>query len=229
MYTRWRRQFPDWIEVAPVELPGRGSRFGELFEEDFDTLTRQLGHEVLDGLQGREYALFGHSMGALLAYGLALFQRERGAPLPTILLASGSPAPSSRDPERFAGKDDDGALIADLRKQGGTPKEIFAHAEMLRMTLDVLGADYRVCESFDYRSPPPLSVPLHVFAGRDDDIAPERIEAWGQETEEAFSIEWFDGGHFFIRENETAVLRAIRNRLSGEMPGRRRHASNSLA
>ncbi|MDR2032849.1 MAG: alpha/beta fold hydrolase [Azoarcus sp.] len=228
MYTRWRRQFPGWIEVAPIELPGRGSRFGEPFVEDFDTLVRQLGHEAFDDWQG-EYGLFGHSMGALLAYGLALFQRERDNPLPTILLASGSPAPSSRDPERFAGKGDDEALIADLRKQGGTPEEIFAHPEMLRMTLDVLGADYRVCESFDYRISPPLPVPLHVFAGRDDDIAPERIEAWRRETEEAFSIEWFDGGHFFIRENESAVLRAIRDRLSGEMPGRRRHASNSFA
>jgi surfactin synthase thioesterase subunit len=228
MYMRWRRQFPGGIDVIPVELPGRGSRFGEPFVEAFDALVRQLGHEVFDGFRG-QYALFGHSMGALLAYGLALFQRERAEPLPAMLLASGSPAPSSRDPERFAGKGDDEALIADLRKQGGTPEEIFDHPEMLRMTLDVLGADYRVCESFDYRAPPPLPVPLHVFAGRDDDIAPERIEAWRQETEEPFSIEWFEGGHFFVRQDEPSVLRAIRYHLLGTQPEGRRHASNSFA
>ncbi|MDR2625304.1 MAG: alpha/beta fold hydrolase [Zoogloeaceae bacterium] len=229
MYVRWRRLLPDWIDVVPVELPGRGSRFGEPFVEDFDTLVRQLGQEVFSGLRD-EYALFGHSMGALLAYGLALYQRERGGALPTVFLASGSPAPSSRDPERFAGKGDDEALIADLRKQGGTPEEIFEHPEMLRMTLDVLGADYRVCESFDYRAPPPLPVPLHVFAGRDDDIEPERIKAWRQETDGEFSIEWFEGGHFFVRHNEAAVLRAIWGRLQEQQSnGRRRHASNSFA
>lgn len=225
---RWRRTFPHWIEVVPVELPGRGARFGEAFVEDFDVLVQQLSREYVDGLTA-PYALFGHSMGALLAHGIAVRQRSRNARLPEILLASGSPAPSRRDPEHLAGKDDDAALIEDLRKQGGTPAEVFANEEMLRLTLDVLGADYRVVRGYQYRPVPPLPVPLHVFAGKDDEIAAECIEAWREETGRRFSVRWFDGGHFFVRHSESDVLKAVVELLSSDWRRGERDAAYSLA
>lgn len=227
MYMRWRRSFPHWVQVAPVELPGRGSRFAEAFIEDFDALVQQLCREQVDVLR-QPYALFGHSMGALLAYGIAVRQRVRHARLPQVLLASGSPAPSCRDPDRFADKGNDAALIEDMRKQGGTPQEVFANEEMLRLTLDVLGADYRMIEGYRYRPAAPLSMPLHVFAGRDDDIEAERIEAWRKEAGGRFSVEWFDGGHFFVRHNEQAVLKAVIERLSREWHEGGRHAAHSV-
>lgn len=228
MYMRWRRSLPHWVDLVPVELPGRGARFGEAFVEDFDALVQQLCLEHADGLS-RPYALFGHSMGALLAYGIAARQRARRARLPAALLASGSPAPSRRDPERFADKDDDEALIKDMRKQGGTPEEVFANEEMLRLTLDVLGADYRLVEGYAHRPGLPLPVPLYVFAGRDDDIEVERIEAWQEEAGGRFSVEWFDGGHFFVRHSEDAVLKAVVERLSREWHGGGRRAAHSFA
>jgi surfactin synthase thioesterase subunit len=87
------------------------------------------------------------------------------------LLVSASAAPPSRDSERYAGKDDDASLIADLRKQGGTPEEVFEDARLLRLTLETLRADCRICESFRHDaavSPRPIAV--HAYAGRDDDI-----------------------------------------------------------
>jgi len=219
MYLRWRRLLPAWVRLVPVELPGRGGRIGEPYVEDCDTLVAQLCDEHAASMGGR-YALFGHSMGALLAYGMARRQRALSRPLPCALFASGSPAPSRRDPERYAGKGDDAALIADLRRQGGTPEEVFGSAELLRLTLDTLGADYRVCDSFRHASPagapPPLPLPLHVLAGRDDDIAAERIEAWRREAGAAFTLDWFDGGHFFIRQQEAQALAAVTRALAGQ-------------
>ncbi|NDZ18117.1 thioesterase [Variovorax sp. WS11] len=213
MYLRWRRLLPRWIEVVPVELPGRGARLAEPFASDFDALVAQLCAEQSEAMRG-PFAFFGHSMGALLAWGLADRLRTLGRGLPCALLASGSAAPSQRDPDRFAGKNDDASLIADLRKQGGTPEEVFASEELMRITLDVLGADYRVCGSFGYAAAAPLPVPLHVFAGRDDDIEPQRIEAWSAEAADTFTLDWFDGGHFFIRQHEAAVLAVLVQRLA---------------
>ena len=227
MYLRWRRLLPRRVRVVPVELPGRGSRLGESPVRDFDSLVAQLCAEQSEAMRG-PFALFGHSMGALLAYGMACRLRSVGCALPVALLASASPAPARRDPDRFAGKTSDAALIADLRKQGGTPEEVFASAELMRITLDVLGADYRVCESFRYRGEAPLPMPVHVFAGREDDIDAERMHAWSAEAGGAFSLDWFDGGHFFIREQETAFLAALSQRLGRAVAGDR-HASHALA
>jgi surfactin synthase thioesterase subunit len=214
MYLRWRRALPRWIEVVPVELPGRGGRLGENFVDDFDRTVALLCAEHEGVLRGH-CALFGHSMGALLAWGMAQHQRQRHRPLPSALIVSGSAAPSQRNPDRFLDITDDAALIADLRKQGGTPDELFDSPELLRMTLDTLGADYRLCRSFVHTDPAPLSVPLHVLAGRQDDITPWRMQAWAAETAHArFTLDWFEGGHFFIRQHETSVLAALARHLA---------------
>lgn len=218
MYLRWRRLLPRWIEIRPLELPGRGARLGEPFVEDYGRLVTQLCAEYADVLRGH-FALFGHSMGALLAHGIAQRLHAQGRPMPCAVVASGSPAPSRREPRDFPASDDDAALIADLRKQGGTPEEVFASPELMRITLDVLGADYRVCESFRHLGTGALPLPLHVLAGRDDDIAPDRIEAWSAEACGPFTVDWFDGGHFFIREHEAAVVDRLASRLARTSAG----------
>jgi surfactin synthase thioesterase subunit len=218
MYFRWRRLLPGWIDLAPVELPGRGSRSGEAVVEDFDALADRLCAEQAGARQGR-YAFFGHSMGALLAYGVTQRLLAAGLAPPCALLVSGSPAPSRRDPERFAGKDGDEALIADLRKLGGTPEEVFGSRELMRITLDALRADYRICESFRLRRSTALDIPIHVFAGRQDEIPPESVRAWSEEAGAGITLDWFDGGHFFIRQQEDRVVSALVRRLRGAVTG----------
>lgn len=231
MYLRWRRAMPAWVRIAPVELPGRGARMGEAFVEDHEALVARLCHEHALAMQGGTFALFGHSMGALLAHGMARRLQAAGATLPAALLVSGCAAPARRDPQRFAGREDDASLTADLRKQGGTPEEVFANAELMRITLDVLAADYRICRGFDRAAPagaPALPVPLHAFAGRHDDIEPASIEAWSAEAGDVFTRDWFDGGHFFIKQQEAAFLEALVRRL-GQAVGSGRHAVRALA
>ena len=233
MYLRWRRLLPRWIEVVPVELPGRGARMGEPFVEHFDAQVERICVEQARAMQGA-FVLFGHSMGALLAYGVTQRLRTLGRPLPRALFASGSAAPSQRDPGRLPDTRDDAALTADLRKQGGTPEEVFASVELMRITLDTLGADYRVCDSFTYTADAssPLPMPLHVFAGLQDDIDAARVEAWSAHAAGAFTLDWFDGGHFFLRQHEAAFLDAVARRLTQVQAAAAaggRHAPHALA
>jgi len=216
MYLRWRRFLPPWVRIVPVELPGRGARMGEAFVEDFHTLVTRICAEQNDAMRG-DFAIFGHSMGALLAYGVTRRLQVSDRTLPRALLVSASAAPSQRDPTRFDDKEDDASLIADLRKQGGTPEEVFASAELMRITLDVLGADYQVCRAFAHdlaTDVPALPLSVHAFAGRDDDIDASDICSWSQETRGLFTLDWFDGGHFFIRQHEMEFLAVLSERLN---------------
>lgn len=218
MYLRWRRHLPSSVQLVPLEPPGRGARLGQSFIERFDGLVSWLCQTWQAELQDR-YVLFGHSMGALLAWGMAVHQRRTGGRMPEALLLSACAAPSQRDPDRFRGLDSDESLMADLRAQGGTSEAVFAHPDMLRMTLDTLRADYRVCDSFVHDpDEAPLALPVHVLAGRQDDISPGRLEAWRRETVAAFSITWFEGNHFFIWQEEARVLAHLRSLLSSIQP-----------
>ncbi|XPG55180.1 alpha/beta fold hydrolase [Variovorax sp. 375MFSha3.1] len=217
MYLRWRRFLSPRVRVVPVELPGRGARMGEAFVEDFDALVARVCAEQAEAMRG-DFAVFGHSMGGLLAHGIARRLQASRRRLPRALLVSGCAAPSRRDPSRFDGAEDDASLISELRKQGGTPEEAFASDELMRITLDTLRADRRVCRSHvgDTAGAPPLPLPVHAFAGREDDIEASAMAAWSKEAAGVFTLDWFDGGHFFLRQHETEFLAALARRLSAQ-------------
>jgi surfactin synthase thioesterase subunit len=125
------------------------------------------------------------------------------------LIVSASPAPSRRDPDEVLAKESDTDLVADLRMRGGMPPDVMEDAEMLTMTLTTLRADYRVCASYRHVESTPLPCPIHVFAGTADEIEADRVLAWKSETSAEFSIQWFEGGHFFVRHQEAAALAAL--------------------
>lgn len=216
MYLRWRRRLPAWVRVQPVELPGRGARLHEASEKTFDTLVSRVCDD-LEMYPPQRYALFGHSMGALLAYGITHELRSRNCPPPVALLVSACAAPSRQDWRRYANKDGMEELIADLRKQNGTPDEVFESRELLSMTLNVLRTDYRICASFRHRKLQPLAIPVHVFGGCTDEIHESRLEAWRSECVAEFSLDWFNGGHFFLRQHEKAFLDVLVQRLASSV------------
>lgn len=213
MYQRWKRLLPDWISVMPLELPGRGRRSSQALICDYSAMVTRLCSEYLL-LPQRTYALFGHSMGGLLAYGMAQRLRQLGeSRAPRALLVSATAAPTRRGP--LISNLDDESLIAEMRRQGGTPQEAFASTELMQMVLPLMRADYQVCASFraDAQNRP-LDIPLHVFAGRADINTPRQMEAWRAETQSAFSLDWFEGGHFYLRaERQERQLMCALERL----------------
>lgn len=212
MYLRWRRLLPSWVTVEPIELPGRGARMDEFPVESYAALTQSLCDELVPTLPER-YVLFGHSMGALLAYGVAQGLYARRSSMPIALLVSGCAAPSRQDSQRYNNLQSDTALISDLGRQGGTPGEVFANQELLRMTLDLLRMDYRVCGSYEYSQLPPLPIPIHGFGGRADEISAARLNDWRLESTQTFTLDWFDGGHFFLRQSEDWFMYMLKKRL----------------
>src|SRR5471032_151966 len=213
VYARWRRKLPEWIEVCPLELPGRGRRFNDPLQTDLPALVNQLAGE-LQGNLDLPYALFGHSLGALVAFELAHALRRNGLPPASALFASGAPAPAFREYHtELAVEQSDTQLLARLRQLGGTPDAVFEDQEMLRLTLPVLRADFLLCGRYRYSRRALLNCPLHVFGGKQDRLSAQSLTAWQDETTEGFSLEMFEGGHFFINAHESRLLDLIVERL----------------
>ena len=163
VYSRWRRQLPPWLQLQPVELPGRGARYDEPLQTDMRALALQLAREHKPALQA-PYALFGHSLGALLACEMAHAFRALGAPEPVALFASGTAAPSMRsDYDRgFAEAQSDDQLIEQLRTFQGTSEEVLGNQELMSLTLPILRADFMLCGRFRPMQRPLLKYPVHV-------------------------------------------------------------------
>jgi medium-chain acyl-[acyl-carrier-protein] hydrolase len=207
-YRDWPARLPDTIGVIAVQPPGRESRFGEPPIAQLPVYVSQLA-EAVRPLVDRPYAVFGHSLGARVAFELCRLLRRDGLPLPARLYLSGCPAPQlPAPPPRWDLPDDE--LIDSLRDLGGTPPEVLASPQLLSLFLPVLRADFALVETFPYAEAPPLPVPIRGFAGRSDPEAPpESVQAWAPHTTEWFELHEFDGDHFFLHDQRTALLRVL--------------------
>ncbi|SEB69806.1 Surfactin synthase thioesterase subunit [Pseudomonas saponiphila] len=221
VYSRWRRQLPSWLHLQPVELPGRGSRYAEPLHTDLRELARQLAQELRPALNS-PYALFGHSLGALLACELAHALRALGCPEPLALFASGTAAPTLRSEydRGFAEPKTDAQLIEQLRTLNGTSEEVLANQELMSLTLPILRADFLLCGGYRPLQRPLLNCPVHVLGGKADRATGEQLIGWSKETHGSFSVDMLAGGHFFIHEHEARVLSLIKGHLEVQ---RRRH------
>lgn len=225
LYNRWRARVPAWLKVHPVELPGRGIRLGEPLANDMGALAESLARQIGGRLQP-PYAVFGHSLGALLGFEVAHALRAAGYAPPLALCASGTSAPTRRE-DRERGYDQpktDEALMTELRKFQGTPEDVLENEELMSLALPVLRADFLLCGSYRYRLRPLLHCQLHVLGGKTDEVSVEQLTAWADETSAKFSLDMFEGGHFFIHEQEVAVLHTLEQHLMTDLL---RHSANT--
>lgn len=211
-FAPWRLVAPPGIELATVELPGRGTRGAEQLP---DTL-EELADAVTEGLTAefdRPYALFGHSFGGLLAYAVTLRIARRGLPLPLALLVSAARAPHRVVPERISDRDDAG-LRAWLDGFGGLPPELTAYPAFLRYALRTVRRDLALAESYRSVEPLPAGVPLHVLGGAADPLVrPAHLERWRECAPAGCTVELLPGGHDYPFTDAPAVLGALAARL----------------
>ncbi|MBY6243607.1 thioesterase II family protein [Methylosinus sp. Sm6] len=212
-YFPWRRLAPGWVRVQPLELPGRGACSRATLLRSFDEAVDNLTNAIAGDPRER-FAFFGHSLGALLAYGCAHALRQRSRNLPIALFAAACSAPSKRDDARFAALDTDAKIIEEMRRLNGTPDAIFEHEELLNITLDLLRADFALCRDFSYRPRDRLPSPIFAIGGIDDEIELSALAAWAEETARPADVKMFEGGHFFFRGREAPVLDYVVGRLS---------------
>ncbi|MFI6416255.1 thioesterase II family protein [Streptomyces sp. NPDC050842] len=207
-FRHWQGAVGPGIEVVPVRLPGRGVRMAEPAERSIVRLGELLAGPIAGRADDLPYVLFGHSMGALLAYELALALQDGPNP-PAAVVVSGSVPPhvprSTPAMHRLA----DEEFIRRLGALGGIPTELLAEEEWLELFLPVLRADFEAAETYRSRGTLSAGVRLIALGGSDDPAAPPtEVERW-RELGTDVTVRTFTGGHFFPFESSDQVLALV--------------------
>lgn len=211
-FRPWAAALPDHIELCAVQLPGREQRFAEPCFEALDPLLDAL-MPVVTPLLDRPFALFGHSLGALVAFELARRLEAAGTP-PRGLAASAFRAPHL-PAERLLSGLPEREFVAEIAGLGGMPGELLGDAELLETILPALRGDFAMAERYRFAPGPRLTVPVAAMGGGADPwVSPAALGGWATHAGAGFRLRLFRGGHFYLVEERNAVIAELARMFS---------------
>lgn len=207
-YAKWPALLKG-VEVVSLELAGKGQRISEVPYESMEEAIADLYPRMLPKLDGA-YAMFGHSMGALVAYELSRKLTKEGHPAPQHMFFSGRRAPQCPLSDRIIHQLPESEFRQVLQRLGGTPRELFDNEELAELFLPIIRKDYQLLETYRFqRDGYTLNCSITVMNGNHDDIPLPYLEAWRELSSGSFQRLEFEGGHFFIHEQIRRVVHAI--------------------
>ncbi|NLN64426.1 MAG: thioesterase [Clostridiaceae bacterium] len=207
IYSKWNGHISKFIEVCPVELPGRGKRFSEPLCNSI----KQMVDDVFKGIRvciaTQPYAIFGYSMGSLIAYEVIRKVERYGYPSPLHAFFAAKQAPHMNREKKNFHLLEQKAFLAEIMKLGGTPKELLENEELVNIAVEILRADYQAVETYDHNKiNNKINCNVSVFYGEEDSYPYECIQEWASLTRRDSRFFGFSGGHFFIHQYLCEVI-----------------------
>ncbi|MEO3827714.1 alpha/beta fold hydrolase [Actinomadura sp. B10D3] len=216
-FRDWPGLLPPAVEVVAVQYPGRQDRYGEPLVRDLTAMADAVTEEVMAVLD-RPAALFGHSMGALVAFEVARRVRPR-YPSPLVhLFASARKAPDACEPTGLEFDDDE--VRAFIRRLGGSGAAPLEDEELWRLTLPMLRSDFLMADAYRYTPGAPLTCPITAISGeRDATFTAADARRWAAHTVAGFEARSLPGGHFYNEEVPGELVALLLDRLDGDLDG----------
>lgn len=203
------------VVCLPVELPGRGYKYNTPFYATFDEAVANICDHITLHSNGIPCFLFGHSMGALLAYEVVRKLNDLDENIVRHLFISAVKDPSACTNQNNHLLSDD-QIIERLKQYDGMPQEIYTYPELLNAILPIIRADFRLLATFDNkRDFSPLKQGVTVFGGAHDRfVSLDGLSAWEHYTLGDFALHYFDGGHFYLNERARDIIKIINETIS---------------
>ncbi|XVV00811.1 thioesterase II family protein [Actinosynnema sp. CA-248983] len=212
-FRSWHDGLGPGVGLCPVVLPGRESRVRETPLTTVADIAEPLA-EAVRAHADRPYALFGHSMGAVVAYEVA--RRLTTAPRPPLrLFVSGRRAPHlpARRPPLHPLPPEE--FVPAVAAMGGTPREVLDQPGLMRLFLPGLRADFAVNETYRPLLGPMLDCPVSALTGdADPEVEVAEVRRWAEVTTGPFRLRVFPGGHFYHAGPPPGVVDALRSDLA---------------
>ncbi len=217
-YRQWTRSLPDDVEVLAAQLPGRESRLRESPLASIVMMADAVLAE-LEGMTDLPYAIFGHSMGALIAYEMTLALEQRGYHPPSHVFVSARRPPDEPDQRPPLHALPEPEFIVELqRRYGAIPDAVLAEPELLELLLPIVRADIRAVETYEPpRDAARIKCPVTVYGGDlDAHPTPAQLPLWNRATVDPVRVRVFSGDHFYLNVQRDALTADIAARWSAE-------------
>lgn len=217
VYYKWKRLLHTSITLCPLELAGRGRRMKEPFYNSVAQAAEDISDMILGQLEeGEPYAIYGHSMGALLAYETYYALKAKGAHEPEHIFFSGRKAPQDEAEKSEYYKLPEEEFLNVVFHYGGNTREIMQNRELLDLFVPILRADFKIAEIYSYQMHnSKVQCECTVVNGRNDrSISKPDVVMWSELIDGYCQYRWISGEHFFISENVEAVATLINDVLA---------------
>ncbi|MFN8082190.1 MAG: alpha/beta fold hydrolase [Kineosporiaceae bacterium] len=214
-YREWVPQLAaHGVEVWPVQLTGREGRFREAPTTELSVVAEHIIALLDRHLDGRSYAVFGHSAGAYMAYLLASLGSRRSGRVPLHVFVSASRPPSRPDPDFPIHQLPREPFLAKMFGYGRMPVEVLDHPDLAELVIATARADLQLVETFPWASVPELDCPVTALVGNADASVPVATqEEWRRITRGPFASVVIPGGHFPSATAQGMILEVIRRAL----------------
>ena len=215
VYHRWRTQIAEHVQVVPIRLPGRETRIDDPLYDSLTTLVDDLYADLGPMLKHRD-AFFGHSMGALLAFELALrAQADDRAPSLLAVSACRPPDRAQIDGDPIHELDDE-ALIDRLISAYGMGGEVQQEERgLMAMLIETLRADLKMVETYPSGQTSGIQSPIIACGGAEDPrVTRAALNGWRAFTDQTFTSRVFPGHHFYLRQEQSSLIRFLNQHLS---------------
>jgi medium-chain acyl-[acyl-carrier-protein] hydrolase len=214
MFVPWNKHLRTDVDFCIVQLPGRESR---LREQPFNNVFPLIDalENVIYPLLDKPFALFGYSMGSLIAFELARRLRQSYSLEPEHLFFSSRRSPDVAEKLPLITGLDNQDFINEIQKRfQSIPQVILNDPELLDLFLPTLRADFSLLETYSYHAESPFQCPITVMGGANDRItSAEDLDGWNIHTYGTFEKKLFLGGHFFHTSNLESVIQTVKDRL----------------
>jgi surfactin synthase thioesterase subunit len=211
-YKGFSKYAPPFLNLIPVEIPGRGTRSGEALLTSLELTADDVFNQIKNDLN-TPYAIYGHSMGGILAYLVTRRIISAGLNQPLHLFVTGCVAPSLKYRDLVDHTLPKEEFLQKIKELGGSPDSVLSNPALMEFFEPILRADFEAVATYQHIPAPPFAIPISVVLGDEENATTEEALQWQKETTAPVEVKTLPGNHFFIFDYPNYIIQLISRKL----------------